>query len=218
MGCGLNLMPKWGRKSTDFLCKWLLCQNINRLLGVSFTGHARIVPNLSSSSKIRLDNDIVQETYRQHAGALERFLMGVLSDPASVSDVMQIAFTRLLEQGGGVKRSSLKSWLFRVAYNEAMMVHRKHKVDQRAKERISWQIGSGGDTENEGFAAMDKKEDAVRVRQALETLPPEQNQIVQLRIREGLKFAEIAERLNVPLGTVLTRMRSGLKKLKNKLE
>ena len=143
--------------------------------------------------------------------------MGVLKDPATVSDVMQIAFTRLLEQGGGVKRGSLKSWLFRVAYNEAMLVHRKHKVDSRAKERIAWQIGHRGDTENEGFAAMDKKEDAVRVREALETLPPEQNQIVQLRIREGLKFVEIAERLDLPLGTVLTRMRSGLKKLKDRL-
>ena len=64
---------------------------------------------------------------------------------------------------------------------------------------------------------MDKKEDAVRVREALLTLPPEQNEIVQLRIKEGLKFIEIAERLDLPLGTVLTRMRSGLKKLKNKL-
>ena len=174
--------------------------------------------NLTSSSKIRLDNDSVQKAYQQHACALERFLMGVLKDPGSVADVLQIAFTRLLEQGGGVKPGSHKSWLFRVAYNEAMLVHRKQKVDQRAKDKIAWQIGRCGDLENEGFTALKKKEDKARVREALETLPPEVAEIVQLRMKEGLKFIEIAERLDVPLGTVLTRMRRGLKILKEKLK
>ena len=144
--------------------------------------------------------------------------MGVLRDPGSVADVLQITFTRLIEQGGGVETGSLRSWLFRVAYNEAMLVHRKQKVDRRAKDTIAWQIGPATDQENEGFVTLAKEERAEQVRAALETLPTEQKRIVNLRIHDGLKFIEIAEKLNLPLGTVLTRMRSGLKKLKIQLD
>ena len=51
------------------------------------------------------------------------------------------------------------------------------------------------------------------MRAALATLPPEQRQIVQKRIYEEQTFASIAQELELPLGTVLTRMRRALRKL-----
>lgn len=145
-------------------------------------------------------------------------MAGVLKDQGTVSDVLQITFTRLIEQGGEVNADSLRSWLFRVAYNEAMLVHRKHKVDQKAKDALAWRTPKTTGPEIDGLVVLTKKERADEVRQALNSLPPEQKQIVELRIREGLKFAQIAEQLSLPLGTVLTRMRSGLNKLKHRLE
>lgn len=173
---------------------------------------------MTSTPNHRLDNDAVQAAYHVHVGALERFLAGVLKDSNLVSDVLQIAFTRLIEKGGSVNPESLRSWLFRVAYNEAMLVHRKQKVDQRAKDSVAWCLGSDGDLQQEGFSSLLRQERAELVRDALSRLPAKQKQVVQLRIHEGLKFAEIAERLQIPLGTVLTRMRSGLKKIKDQLE
>lgn len=171
---------------------------------------------MTSPSNKRLDSESVQSAYRQHVGALERFLLGVLKDRNLVSDTLQISFTKLLEKGGEIESGSVRSWLFRVAYNEAMLVHRKQKVDQRARDTMAWKLPAA-DVENEGLSSLLKQERADQVRQALKVLPEKQRQIVELRIREGLKFAQIAERLELPLGTVLTRMRSGLKKLKEQL-
>ena len=65
---------------------------------------------------------------------------------------------------------------------------------------------------------MIDSENAIRIREALAELPETHRKVVQLRIYEGLKFAEIAELLDSPLGTVLARMRSSLQKLKSILK
>ena len=59
-----------------------------------------------------------------------------------------------------------------------------------------------------------RQEDIELVRKALDELSDVQRQVVEKRIYEGLKFREIAQELDVPLGTVLARMQSSLKKLK----
>jgi RNA polymerase sigma-70 factor (ECF subfamily) len=56
-----------------------------------------------------------------------------------------------------------------------------------------------------------------RVRAALDLLPAEQREVVKRRIHDKQKFVEIAAELQVPLGTVLTRMRAALAKLKGLL-
>ncbi|HEX4150338.1 MAG TPA: sigma-70 family RNA polymerase sigma factor, partial [Pirellulales bacterium] len=62
------------------------------------------------------------------------------------------------------------------------------------------------------------RETAERVRAALDRLPKEQRQVVRLRMHEQKKFATIAQELNLPLGTVLTRMQLALRKLRKLLE
>jgi RNA polymerase sigma-70 factor (ECF subfamily) len=59
-----------------------------------------------------------------------------------------------------------------------------------------------------------RQEDILQVQTALKRLPELQRIVVEKRIYEGLKFREIADELDVPLGTVLARMQAGLKKLK----
>ena len=62
-----------------------------------------------------------------------------------------------------------------------------------------------------------RHEQIEQVQDALQQLPKALQEIVQKRIFEGLKFREIAEQLDTPLGTVLARMHSALKKLKSLL-
>lgn len=57
-----------------------------------------------------------------------------------------------------------------------------------------------------------------RVASALETLPPNQRQVLELAYYEGLSQSEITQKLAIPLGTVKTRSRQGLLKLKNLLQ
>ena len=62
-----------------------------------------------------------------------------------------------------------------------------------------------------------RDEEAAAVRRALATLPFEQRQVVEARIQRGQTFAAIAAELGLPLGTVLTRMRLALAKLRHSL-
>jgi len=144
--------------------------------------------------------------YEEHSVGLGRFLLGLLRNEAAAADALQTTFIRLLEKGHTVeKQSALKSWLFRVAYNEAMLIRRKASrgADRGNDDRLSQSVH---------FAIQ--QEDIQQVREALKKLPDAQRTVVEMRIYEGLKFREIADELDQPLGTVLARMQAGLKKLK----
>ena len=60
---------------------------------------------------------------------------------------------------------------------------------------------------------MVRREDVAKLKELLAELPPDQQHVVRQRMYEGKTFAVIADELNVPLGTVLTRMRLAMEKL-----
>ena len=169
-----------------------------------------------------MDQTKVNLAYEKHAAALERFLLGVLRNEAAAADALQTTFIRLMEKGHQVQQQdSLKSWLFRVAFNEAMLIRRRDSVRKRHAEGVAWkfQMQSGADKGTDKRLSQSlhyaiQQEDIQQVRDALEKLPEVQRKVVKKRIYEDLKFREIADELNVPLGTVLARMQAGLKKLK----
>ncbi len=180
--------------------------------------------NLDSSKPEppRLDTERVQAIYSEHCLALERFLIGVLRDEAAAADALQTTFTRLIEKGHLVQQQdSMKSWLFRVAFNEAMLIRRKETTSKKHAENVAWkfqgQLGADRGADHRLSQSVHhaiQQEDIKQVRAALDQLPLPQREVVKKRIYEGLKFREIADDLNVPLGTVLARMQAGLKKLK----
>jgi RNA polymerase sigma-70 factor (ECF subfamily) len=175
-----------------------------------------------SDPKKPLDQAKIQSAYEDHSVALKRFLLGMLGDEATANDALHTTFIRLLEKGHSVQQmDSLKSWLFRVAYNEAMLVKRRLSIGRKHAEKIAWkkQLLGGADKGTDQRLSQSvhyaiQQEDIVQVQEALERLPEAQEIVVRMRIYEGLKFREIADELDVPLGTVLARMQAGLKKLK----
>ena len=184
----------------------------------------------SDSSKLNqpppMDHEKVKMVYEEHRLALRRFLIGVLRDEAAAADALQTTFTRLLEKGHMVQQlDSLKSWLFRVAFNEAMLIRRKESTRRKHAENVAWKVRvqTGADKGTDQRLSQSvhyaiQQEEIQRVREALTRLPESQREVVSKRIYEGLKFREIAAELDVPLGTVLARMQAGLKKLKSILK
>ncbi len=160
----------------------------------------------------------VEQAWQQYSDSLQWFLLGVLKNESMVADALQATFLKLMQQEDGLRKSSsLKSWLYQVAFNEAMLVKRKSKVAREHSHKVAWraqaiQQSRSGEGSPEAPALLN--EDIQQVREALESLSVDQQTVVRKRIYEGLKFREIAEELNVPLGTVLARMQSALKKLK----
>ena len=152
--------------------------------------------------------------YVQHAEELRRFLTGVLRDPDLAGEVLQVAFAKAVDLGHLVQDGSLKAWLFRVAYNEALAIRRRKAVHERATRELLGRGSVGDDGPETGLIRFETVE---RVRAALESLPAEQREVVRRRIYEGQKFATIASQTGLPLGTVLTRMKLALNKLRERL-
>lgn len=165
---------------------------------------------LTSRDGDRIDPEDIVGWYQQHAGPLRSFLLGVLRNAELAEEVLQITFTRAMEAGQTAREGTQKGWLFRVAYNEAMLLGRKRQVHDRSLKQIASRPPPETETPEQ---RAQLRESAERIREALERLSPEQQAVVRRRIYDDLTFAEISEELQVPLGTVLTRMRTSLRRL-----
>ncbi len=166
---------------------------------------------LTTTNEVRIDPAIIAGLYVEHGDELKAFLIGVLKDHDLAQEALQAAFIKAMEQGHTAREETRKGWLFRVAFHEALAIRRRSKVYDKNLREMAWsQPKTGHDSPDDRLCRW---ETVVNVRQALEKLPENQKLIVQLRIYEEKTFAQIAEELEIPLGTVLTRMRLALQKL-----
>lgn len=162
----------------------------------------------------KIDSAVVAALYEEHADELRRFVYGVLRDHDLTTDVLQGTFSKVVEAGHQARQETLKGWLFRVAFHEALALRRRQAVDGKVLRKLAWTAGTVAERPEE---LLCRGESIARVRQALEQLPAEQRQVVSMRIYQQQKFAAIAAELDLPLGTVLTRMKLAVEKLRQKL-
>jgi RNA polymerase sigma-70 factor (ECF subfamily) len=167
-----------------------------------------------SAADDKLDASVVAALYVEHGEELRRFLQGILRDAQLTSDVLQATFAKLIQRGHESREESRKAWLFRVAFHEAMAYRRREGVGDKVIRRMAWHTNGTAHSADEPLVRL---ESVQAVRQALDELPPEQRQIVQMRIYEEKTFAVIASELKIPLGTALGRMRAAMIKLKARL-
>lgn len=137
-------------------------------------------------------------------------------DPAE--DVVQEAFMSLWRSGARYNpvRGSVRSWLLGVVRHRAIDGFR------REAGRTSRDVSDEGITErmaasNHTEVEVERREDAQHVRAALQELPGEQRQVIELSYFDGFTHHEIADMLKLPSGTVKGRMRLGLMKLRTSL-
>jgi RNA polymerase sigma factor (sigma-70 family) len=167
-----------------------------------------------SAADDKLDASVVAALYVEHGEELRRFLQGILRDAQLTSDVLQATFVKAIQRGHASREESRKAWLFRVAYHEAMAYRRREGVGDKVIRRMAWHTNGAAHSADEPLVRLEAVQ---AVRKALDDLPPDQRQIVRMRIYEEKTFAVIASELNIPLGTALGRMRAAMIKLKAKL-
>ena len=161
-----------------------------------------------------IDASLIAALYVEHGNELRRFVLGVVRDPEAAGDVMQNTFAKAVEVGHRARAETLKGWLFRVAYHEALTARRRQTTREQAKRRLADLGLRGGERPEESLV---RGETVEAVRRALGELPEEQRRVVWARMYEDKTFAQIAEESGMPLGTVLTRMRLALEKLRRSL-
>ena len=144
---------------------------------------------------------------------------GMLSDRDEAEEVVQEAFTSAWNHTGalGEEHEALMPWLLRITRNRAIDRLRRRA---RGRARLARAQASGALPEDT-LAAVEPNEAArpgwhvhESVHAALAALPPEQREAVQLAYFRGLTHAEIARTLEIPMGTVKTRLRLALDKLR----
>ena len=147
---------------------------------------------------------------------LRAFLRGRLAQDSDVDDCLQVVFVKMVERGGDVAPAARRSWLFRVAANESARIWRSKASTDKMLERHGADpvhAADGDPTEQVILSETTKK-----LTEAVVRLPPSWQQVVRLRIYENLTFQQIADQLEIPLGTALTQMRRALERLKTEIE
>ena len=165
------------------------------------------------------DREAFRVIVLRHQRPLFELLARHTGDPHGAEDLVQEAFLRAYRALDRFDpRFSLSTWLARIALNAARDQGRKARVRQDALPRVAHaeaarQEHGGGDDVAPDVAA-ERREAQVRVGEALAELPDEQREVVVLSVYGGLTHAEIAATLEQPLGTVKSRMRAGLGRLR----
>ncbi len=173
--------------------------------------------------ELRLSPREVEQLYEECHQELLAFLIGVLRNPDDAHEALQSTFRRCLETSYAARAETRKGWLFKIAFHEALGLRRRDSARQRKIVRYGSQpanwlriVDSTGDAPQE--QQLLSQEQLSQLRGALQELPEEQRCVVERRLQSDETFAVIAAGLGVPIGTVLTRMRLALIKLKRTLQ
>ncbi len=152
------------------------------------------------------DGDALLILYRRYRLRVFALTLKILKNREVAEEVLQDVFQRLWDAPDKYDESKgqLLGWLVTVARN--LSLDHKRKESRRATYHVY---------PNETVPMP--AEDLQSIRQALATLPPEQKDVLELSYWEGLTHSELAERLGESLGTVKTRIRLGMAKVKQAL-
>ena|SRR6202030_111041 len=151
-----------------------------------------------------------------HLDAAHNLAKWLLRNEQDVQDVVQEAFLRAFKSFGGFHGSNGRAWLLTIVRNTAYTLLKKnHAVDLTTAfdEEIH---RSDNESVNAG-TILERCEDAEFIREAMEGLPPEFREILTLRYQENLSYKEIADIVQIPPGTVMSRLARARSKLKERL-
>src|SRR5471032_357230 len=160
------------------------------------------------------DERAVGELYDRHSRVLYGLILRILRDRSEAEEVLQEVFVLVWTRADTYNQmlGSPAAWLVRVARNRAIDRLRANSVRLRAVESAP----PPAPAENpEARASLSEQQRAVG--RALDALPPDQRELIEQAYFLGLTQSELAERFKLPLGTVKTRIRSGMQALRQRL-
>jgi RNA polymerase sigma-70 factor (ECF subfamily) len=161
----------------------------------------------------RWREDALAETYRRHAGAVYGLARRVVRDTGTAEEVVQEVFLRLwtTPERFDPERGSLRSWLLALAHSRSIDRLRSDGARRLREERDARRTASAGyDVEREAWdlAVAD------RVSEVMGGLPPAEREALELAYFDGYTYREVATLLDAPEGTIKSRIRAGLKRLR----
>ena len=160
----------------------------------------------------------------KYQGRVYAMVYGMVRNREDAKDIAQDAFVKAFRNLKSFRlESSFYTWLYRIAMNLAIDHTRKQKRQATSgfDEAVGARDGDGGIHEihhqDSPRKALERKQLYAVIMEALDKLPTEQKQIVLLREVEGLSYKEIADVMEIPEGTVMSRLYYARKKLQKLL-
>lgn len=163
-------------------------------------------------------SEALEIIYDRYAGLSYSLALRILGDRGAAEEVVQDTFVTLWRKSGTYKPESgrVHSWLLRIVRNRAIDELRRQKSPVRNNQTYRPSYETLADpSEADAIGATEIRS---VVGDALNGLPTDQREVVEMAYMEGLSQREISEYTGVPLGTVKTRTRLALKKLRDTLE
>ncbi len=172
------------------------------------------------------DEAALTEFYDRHSRLAYSVIMRILGSPSDAEEVLQETFVRVWSRADTYDAllGSPGTWLTRIARNRA--------IDRLRARRVRGNVGAGPALHSDNDAprsgelvtrdapetVLEGRTMAGAVQTALAALTPAQRALIEAAFFEGYTHSELATRFGVPLGTVKTRIRTGLAAMRGRLE
>lgn len=158
--------------------------------------------------------EALAELYDRYGGLAYAVALRIVGDPGRAEDVVQDAFLRLWNSAGqfDAGRGSLRTWLITTVRNRSIDTLRGRGAHERQERELNPELKAAGPT-SDPWQEVSLSLERTAIRSAMDSLPPDQRQAVELAYFGGYSHREIAELTGVPLSTVKGRMRLALEKL-----
>lgn len=161
------------------------------------------------------DEAAIGDLYDRHSRLLYGLILRIVRDRSEAEEILQEVFVQVWTRADtyNVQLGPPVAWLVRIARNRAIDRLRANAVRLRTIEATPLPLPVESP---EAHASMNEQARAVAA--ALAALPPDQRQLIECAYFSGLTQSELAERFGLPLGTVKTRVRTGMMALRRALQ
>ena len=167
------------------------------------------------------DKDALDVLYGRYATPVYSLALHMLKQPPLAEEVTQDVFLNIWLKAASfnAERGQPRSWIMSVAHHRVIDVVRSRRrtvsmTDPEGYETLERIPAGGASVESQVQQSLDRE----RIMQALATLPESQKEVILLAYFDGFSQSEMAERLGLPLGTVKTRVRLAMQKLRAVLQ
>jgi RNA polymerase sigma-70 factor, ECF subfamily len=164
------------------------------------------------------DAEAFATLYDRHSRAAYSLAYRMMGERQAAEDLAQDAFLKVWRGASSFRaeRGSVRTWILSIVHNRGIDQIRSQASRRRTQDKI--EASAPRSQPSEAFAETWRNSQRDQVREALDTLPPEQLKILELAYFSGYTHVEISDLLRLPLGTVKGRMRLGLKKIRDYFE
>jgi RNA polymerase sigma-70 factor, ECF subfamily len=155
------------------------------------------------------DHDAFAALYDRHAALVYGVARRMLGDGPAAEDVTQSVFLQIWSRPQMFRGGNFAGWIARVTRNACLDIVRSAAVRLRDPELPDDDVVASSQTDEDVLSKIS----AAAVASALALLPAEQRDPIERAYFEGLSYREVAEKLGAPVGTVKSRIRTGLHRL-----